>query len=287
MNTAARMESTSQPGRIQCSEETAELLISSGKADWLIKRESKVSAKGKGELQTYFLNVSSKGSQGSASFHEMEVPDQEASRQRLIEWNVQSMLAILKQIVARRMAAAASKSVVHESFKVVKSRTASIDASLADTKNTIDEVVEIITLPKYKSKVVAKQEDPDSVKLYPDVKKQLHAFVSAIAEGYRDNHFHNFEHASHVAMSVQKLLSRIVAPFEFEEELDDSHKTLHDHTYGITSDPLTHFACFLSALIHDVDHMGIRKFSFPRQQSVTPGTSLILLLLCTFQPTHK
>ena len=32
---------------------------------------------------------------------------------------------------------------------------------------------------------------------------------------------------------------------------------LHDHTYGITSDPLTHFACALSALIHDADHRGV------------------------------
>lgn len=32
---------------------------------------------------------------------------------------------------------------------------------------------------------------------------------------------------------------------------------LHDHTYGITSDPLTQFACVFSALIHDVDHSGV------------------------------
>lgn len=32
---------------------------------------------------------------------------------------------------------------------------------------------------------------------------------------------------------------------------------LHDHTYGITSDPLTQFACLLSGLIHDVDHPGV------------------------------
>lgn len=57
-------------------------------------------------------------------------------------------------------------------------------------------------------------------------------------------------------MSVAKLLSRIVAP-DLEVNVNDAHSTLHDHTYGITSDPLTHFACILSALIHDVDHQGV------------------------------
>ena len=54
-------------------------------------------------------------------------------------------------------------------------------------------------------------------------------------------------------------MSRIVAPTENEmttEELArqqniDRESVLHDHTYGITSDPLTQFACLFSALIHD------------------------------------
>lgn len=55
-------------------------------------------------------------------------------------------------------------------------------------------------------------------------------------------------------MSVVKLLSRIVAPTdEVFEDQDHGKKasTMHDHTFGITSDPLTQFACVLSALIHD------------------------------------
>jgi hypothetical protein len=64
-------------------------------------------------------------------------------------------------------------------------------------------------------------------------------------------------------MSVVKLLSRIIAPSSSLTELGDkrsdqkSGPTLHDHTYGICSDPLTQFACALSALIHDVDHSGV------------------------------
>ena len=68
-------------------------------------------------------------------------------------------------------------------------------------------------------------------------------------------------------MSVGKLLSRIVAPdveLDLEYETNEANiqqrkiaNTLHDHTYGITSDPLTQFACVFAALIHDVDHSGV------------------------------
>lgn len=55
VNTAARMESTGQVGRIQASAETAELLIASGKQSWVRPREEKVEAKGKGLLSTYWV----------------------------------------------------------------------------------------------------------------------------------------------------------------------------------------------------------------------------------------
>jgi 3'5'-cyclic nucleotide phosphodiesterase len=76
-------------------------------------------------------------------------------------------------------------------------------------------------------------------------------------------------------MSVTKLLSRIVAPSDvLDDYRDRANKsglvsTLHDHTYGITSDPLTQFACVFSALIHDVDHSGV-----PNAQLVTENIAL-------------
>ena len=54
INTASRMESTGLGGKIQVSEETAELIRRDGKPRWLIKRDTMITAKGKGQLQTYW-----------------------------------------------------------------------------------------------------------------------------------------------------------------------------------------------------------------------------------------
>lgn len=56
INTASRMESTGQAGKIQLSEETAELLRIDNKGGWLTMREDKVAAKGKGTLQTWWAD---------------------------------------------------------------------------------------------------------------------------------------------------------------------------------------------------------------------------------------
>jgi 3'5'-cyclic nucleotide phosphodiesterase len=71
---------------------------------------------------------------------------------------------------------------------------------------------------------------------------------------------------SNYGSGVVKLLSRIVAPDVVLENFAKSSITtqgskialsLHDHTYGITSDPLTHLACVFSSLIHDAGHTGV------------------------------
>lgn len=66
---------------------------------------------------------------------------------------------------------------------------------------------------------------------------------------------------SHVTQSTSKLLSRIVAV----KHIDEVEK-LHDHTYGITSDPLTQFAVVFASLIHDVDHRGVPNFLLIKEE---------------------
>lgn len=107
------------------------------------------------------------------------------------------------------------------------------------------------------------QQEMAPIDLDEKIKQQVKSFVSNIAATYRDNPFHSFEHASHVTQSVIKLLSRVVAPSQIggDDVDEDGNEVitadmLHDHTYGITSDPLTQFACAFSSMIHDADHPG-------------------------------
>ena len=60
--------------------------------------------------------------------------------------------------------------------------------------------------------------------------------------------------------------SRIVAPDLLGKEKELESK-LHDHTYGITSDPLTQFAVVFSAMIHDVDHSGLPNATLVRDKT--------------------
>ncbi|CAB9514586.1 Receptor-type guanylate cyclase gcy [Seminavis robusta] len=60
VNTASRMESNGLPHRIHVSQATADALRAKGKRMWLTPRPDKVQAKGKGLLQTYFVDTTSK-----------------------------------------------------------------------------------------------------------------------------------------------------------------------------------------------------------------------------------
>ena len=314
MNTASRMETTSTRGRIQVSQDTADLLVAAGKSHWISRRDELVFAKGKGEMQTYWLNIgqsaASTVSGGSINHSESDdffedISEEQLNKQsRLVDWNVEVLRKLLKQIAARREFRALDASRAGSSIETSKDLVYKRDSD----KTILDEVSEVIALPKFDSKAAKRERNPNNIKLGQDVESQLHNYVRSIACMYRENPFHNFEHVSHVVMSVTKLLSRIVAPAaevvsdgqkkaapsrkkkSGDKDIDrfmntiahdaigsyvGKHKTttttkkkLHDHTYGITSDPLTQFACVFSALIHDVDHSGVPNTQLAKEQPV-------------------
>ena len=74
VNTAARMESLGVKNRIHCSQATADELILRGHGNWLVPRKGTVKAKGKGEMQTYFLDGLLMGTTKTASIDSSDEP---------------------------------------------------------------------------------------------------------------------------------------------------------------------------------------------------------------------
>lgn len=66
VNTASRMESNGIASRIHVSQSTANELIAKGKGHWLTARDETIVAKGKGEMQTYFVTVGTSDLGGSS-----------------------------------------------------------------------------------------------------------------------------------------------------------------------------------------------------------------------------
>jgi hypothetical protein len=280
MNTAARVETSSQRDKIHLSQETAELLIKAGKSKWVEPREDVVHAKGKGAMVTYWLvsasdlkplskavptvSTTSSETDGDKAAIIENTGDTAAKTaasqkvQRLVDWNCELLQQILKKIVARRKGKKRRSVMGTQS----QDRVRKLEAEITNDRNLIEELVEIIPMPQFDAQEATDELEADKIDLGDNVVSELREFISLIASMYRDNPFHCWEHATHVTMSVTKLLARIVAP----EAVHDKHYRsgrqadlawmLHDHTYGITSDPLIQFAVVLSALIHDVDHRG-------------------------------
>ena len=61
MNTASRMESNGMKGKIHISQTTADELIKLNKSHWIVPRADKIVAKGKGEMQTYWIEIKTSG----------------------------------------------------------------------------------------------------------------------------------------------------------------------------------------------------------------------------------
>jgi len=279
VNTAARMEGTGLKGRIQVSEATAEILRRAGKESWLTRREDKVRAKGKGVLTTYWLTLkggmhagsSASGEDGSDS---KQLPkkhsDIEKSKRRnlkesrLIDWVADILLEHIKKVVIVHERCSPTGSMVNDKLHYMAE----------DGKICLDEVQDAIQMPPFDPKVAEAALDSRNVEIPHDISEAVREYVSLIAGAYRNNPFHNFEHACHVTMSVNKLLSRVVTPDlsvpnnanAMKKGREEVAAEIHNFTHGITSDPMAVFAIVFSALIHDVDHQGVSNVQLIKEE---------------------
>ena len=266
------MESHGIPHRIHASKETAKLLIDAGKENWLEKRQDAVTIKGKGEVETYWVNPTARAGsirsvRSSSDRPEMALKNTglDDKTQRLVSWNVEVLYALLEKVVANR--AATKKQQVSSPLQILQCEDGIRDST--GDQIVIDEMVQVLDLPEFDAKKAAAFEQ--SPTLDPKVRAQLHDFVAAIANTYRDVPFHNFEHASHVIMSAYKLMKRIISPDDVDQNQDDVAlaRDVHSRTYGISSDPLMQFTVVFSCLIHDADHTGLTNAELIKMESPT------------------
>ena len=210
VNMASRMETTGSNNHIQISRETAELLKAQGKGHWFVPRKDKVQAKGKGFIDTFWLELkkqsshsetsgkSGTSSESDGSAH-VDMPHLQslsnkagaevnvdsalpAKIQRRVQWNVDVLLRLLKQVVARRNAE--KKIVQEEGTFEMRGHLDESAMSMQEGYTVLEEVKEVIKLPKYNAKAAQEEEDPSQVEIPTEIIKQLHEFVTIIASLY-------------------------------------------------------------------------------------------------------
>mmetsp|Transcript_15175 Transcript_15175/g.37214 ORF Transcript_15175/g.37214 Transcript_15175/m.37214 type:complete len:815 (-) Transcript_15175:1061-3505(-) len=150
MNTAARMESSGEPNRIQVSQATADLVVAAGLNKLILPRNKKIAVKGKGEMQTYWLRLGNaktlkKPSNGGSMMKTLPKLDETVAtdgsnsdrtesdgsdfgmggsstemtkRDRLVEWNVEVLGTLLQQIIASRDSNSSSQLATAESSRL-------------------------------------------------------------------------------------------------------------------------------------------------------------------------
>ena len=192
----------------------------STKSHWLEQREDKI-VTSKGELQTYWLYDSLEAclrgensrsrvrdaelsdgslgddsgidypdrpeqSLGSSRIYRDDLEDSNSKMMRLVSWNCEIMIPLLKMIVMRRAAEAKKRRSVIESGPAV----ANLEGQIGCDNNVLDEVEEVISLPHYDAKVQKKiRSDPDKIQLGKAVEVELREYVHIIAQLYHGNPF--------------------------------------------------------------------------------------------------
>ena len=222
INTAARMESNSMKGRIQVSEQTADLIVAAKLEHWLLKREDKIEAKGKGLLQTYWLMIkntnnlvpiplsssedesnSTVSATGSSDIVQNKSGSLSIQHSKLVDYNTECLLGLLKRILARR-------AISHDFQEFSLEGALNKVEQTTVVKSVMDDVAECIQLPAFHEGIErSKPMDVDTVCVNPNVVTQLRGLLQEICQNYNSsNYFHNFEHATHVSMYVTNFVSK-------------------------------------------------------------------------------
>lgn len=186
---------------IHATRETAVLLQRAGKTAWVRPRMDLVSVKGKGEMQTFWIKPSEKGTKLVKSIpsvkleedygkpHEVAIVEESndlVRTNRLVDWNVETLSGLLVNILSDR----AERNLSPMEPRVLK---AAENKYLINKGNAVDEFCAVLSMPKY-NHISSRRAD---VSLPAGAEDQLREYVIEISGMYRGGDevaFHNFAH---------------------------------------------------------------------------------------------
>ena len=190
-------------------------------------------------------------------FNDINKNGRQEGLQRLIKWNT----AVLESILV--------KVVIQNKQQKGKPKLSKNNIQYNESALFHEEIAQAVEMPRFDIESISTATSKEKVNLIPPkVRDELRSYVARIASMYRNVHFHSFEHASHVTMSAQKLINKVVLRNSSEFSGSSGLKKdkvmqksegadLFFSTYGISADPLAQFAVVFAALVHDVEHRGI------------------------------
>jgi len=208
MNLTSRLETSGSVGRVQVSSDTAELLKAAGKGKWVTPRKDEIFINGKGTVQCYWLKAkgalgmsrnseSEEGTSRSFASSMLDSSTQAAGEEfyrltsdkteRLIEWNVENLVRLLREIVARRNAMTVKDSRAARGRRESTVCNDTMACSKGEGETVLDEVCEVIDLPEFDLDAAKHQKHPDSVEIPEVVINQLKDYVKCLSNLYHSN----------------------------------------------------------------------------------------------------
>lgn len=303
VNTASRMETNSQAGRVHCTYASAKLLETQA-PEIPVTLRGKIHVKGKGKMMTYWVGKTDRAktmdtiqdfSESPSDTDAMEAreaaelldslrdlgdaEDDEASvKTKDTEW---SSLSGSQPDSQNKTATENTERKIDAVFDVLLSQLKHIVASRPDSaaKRTPlnDQVIK--ALEKFLGADTTMLEEanefkyieiPDGTKTGNERDPDSMALDSVVqqqlhqfVEVVASRHNPNPFHSFDHAVHVAKSANRLIA--RTNSLAEDATANGEDKTFGLAHDKLAQFAAVFSALIHDLDHKGIPNFCLAKE----------------------
>ena len=224
VNLASRMESNSIQLKIQCSDLTYRLLRDAPHYSFnLEKRDELVELKGKGLTQTFWIE----GITGGRTTLLTGELDLHFSKTKEVHDPFVQCMALSEQPWTR-----------------IGLPDSTLVTATSDNNTMINRLASIL---EYRLSMAL--DNPGAISEV--VKKEIRAYVSQICTMYNKVNFHSFEHASHVTISMNKLVDC------FQKASNDFTSDVEKATSAILRDSSVYFVLVFASLVHDVGHTGM------------------------------